>query len=81
MASNATELQHVLVTDDDQGPVLAIATWFMMTVMALAVVARVTIKVAVRRELRMEDFSVMAALVGLMMMHFIRDHGLTDACM
>jgi hypothetical protein len=81
MESNATELQHVLVTDDDQGPVLAIATWFMMTVMALAVVARVTIKVAVRRELRMEDFSVMAALVGLMMMHFTRDHGLTDACM
>jgi len=78
MASNATKLQHVLVTDDDQGPVLAVVTWFMMTVMALAVVARVTIKVAVRRELKMEDFSVIAALVGPMAMHFTRNHGLTD---
>jgi hypothetical protein len=65
MASNATALGHVLVTGDDQGPVLAIVTWFMMTVMALAVVARVTIKLTVRRGLKMEDFSVIAALVSL----------------
>lgn len=71
MASNATQFDHVLVTDDDQGPVLAIVTWFLMTVMALAVVARVTIKLAIRRELKIEDFSVMAALVGLKKMHFV----------
>jgi hypothetical protein len=56
---------HVLVTHDNHGPILAICTWFMMTVMVLAVIARVTIKVLVRRQLRVEDFSVMAALVSL----------------
>jgi len=74
MASNATQFEHVLVTDDDQGPVLAIVTWFLMTVMALAVIARVTIKLAVRHELKIEDFSVMAALVGLMTMHFVMNY-------
>jgi hypothetical protein len=74
MASNATQFEHVLVTDDDQGPVLAIVTWFLMTVMALAVIARVTIKLAVRRELKIEDFSVMAALVGPVTMHFIMNY-------
>jgi hypothetical protein len=64
MATNQT-MDHVLVTDDNHGPLLAICTWFMMTVMVLAVIARVTIKVAVRRELKIEDFSVMAALVSL----------------
>jgi hypothetical protein len=64
MATNQT-MDHVLVTDDNHGPILAICTWFMVTVMVLAVIARVTIKVAVRRELKVEDFSVMAALVSL----------------
>jgi hypothetical protein len=64
MATNQT-MDHVLVTGDDQGPILAIATWFAMTVMALAVAARVTIQITVRRKLRIEDFSVMAALVRL----------------
>lgn len=64
MATNQT-MNHVLVTDDDRGPILAICTWFMMTVMVLAVIARVTIRVTVRRGLMIDDFSVMAALVRL----------------
>src|SRR5271156_1900133 len=64
MATNQT-MNHVLVTDDNRGPILAICTWFMMTVMVLAVIARVTIKVTVRPGLKIEDWSVMAALVRL----------------
>jgi hypothetical protein len=63
MANQTTD--HILITDDDQGPILAIATWFLVTVMALAVAARVTIKIVVRRQLKIEDFSVMVALVRL----------------
>jgi hypothetical protein len=73
MASNATQFSHVLVTDDDQGPVLAIVTWFLMTVMALAVIAQVTIKLSIRRGLTMEDFSAMTALVGLVTMPFAKN--------
>lgn len=62
-------MDHVLITDDDQGPILAIATWFLLTVMVLAVAARVTIKIVVRRQLKIEDFSVTAALVRLKTMH------------
>ena len=60
----------MLVTNDDQGPVLAIVTWFRMTAMALAVIAQVTIKLSIRRGLTMEDFSAMTALVGLVTMPF-----------
>lgn len=66
MASNSKD--HVLVTEDNQGPILAICTWFVMTVMILAVAARVTIQVAVRRKLKIEDYAVMVALVRLAMM-------------
>jgi hypothetical protein len=69
MATNQT-MNHVLITDDDQGPILAIATWFLLTVMVLAVIARVTIKIAVRRQLKIEDFSIMAALVRLKKRYF-----------
>jgi hypothetical protein len=70
MTTNQTT-DHVLITHDDQGPILAIATWFLLTVMFLAVAARMTIKIAVRRQLKIEDYSVMAALVRLKAMHVI----------
>ena len=64
MATNQT-MDHVQVTDDNHGPILAICTWFMMTVMILAVIARVTIKATVRREIKIDDYSIMVALVRL----------------
>ena len=62
MATSQTN--HVLVTDDDHGPILAVVTWFLMTVMILAVLARVTIKLVIRRAVGVEDYLIVAALVS-----------------
>ena len=62
MATN--QGNHIMVTDDDHGPILAIATWFLMTVMILAVFARVTIKLAIRHAVGFEDYLITAALVS-----------------
>jgi hypothetical protein len=56
---------HVLVTADNIGPVLAIVTWFLLTMMIVAIFFRMVIKRFVRRRLTSDDYPVCAALVRL----------------
>lgn len=62
MATNTTD--RVVVTADDKGPIIAIAVWFPMVVMIMAVILRVTIKLRIRRAMGSEDYTITAALVS-----------------
>lgn len=64
MAENSGNDNQVKVTPDDVGPVIAIATWFVMIMMILSVLFRVVIKLYVRRRLYLDDYMVCGALVS-----------------
>ena len=51
-----------VITVDNQGPLLAIATEFALTIMALAVVTKIALNLTIRRILRVEDFLIITTL-------------------
>jgi hypothetical protein len=54
---------QVHITPNDQGPLLAIITWFFMVMMILAVIFRLAVKLGIRGNLKFDDFVLCAALV------------------
>lgn len=61
----ATGNRNAVVTPDDHGPVVAIATWFLMVSMILAVLIRVAIRLIITRAPGREDTTIVAAMVLL----------------
>ncbi|MCJ1373577.1 hypothetical protein MMC20_004805 [Loxospora ochrophaea] len=57
---------HATVTPDDHGPLVAIATWFLMVAMIMAVFIRVAIRFVITRAPGTEDATIFVAmLVGV----------------
>lgn len=69
--------RYAVVTPDDHGPVVAIATWFLMVSMILSVLIRVAIRLVITRAPGREDITIVGAMV-LPFTSFkrIRDHTL-----
>jgi hypothetical protein len=57
------DLAQVTITADNQGPLLAIATWFLMVTMILAVIFRVAIRLINTSAPGIEDTTISLALV------------------
>jgi hypothetical protein len=57
---------QVQITADDMGPLLAIITWVFMTMMILAVIFRLIVKLGIRGSLKWDDYAVCAALVSFL---------------
>ena len=55
--------QNAFVTPDDHGPILGIVTLFLMVMLVLAVLMRLTIKYLIRRALTGEDGLVAITMV------------------
>ena len=54
---------HATVTPDDHGPLVAIATWFLMVAMIMAVFIRVAIRFVITRAPGTEDATIFVAMV------------------
>lgn len=52
-----------VVTADDHGPLVALATWFLMVSMILAVLIRVAIRLVITRAPGREDATIVGAMV------------------
>jgi len=60
------ERRQPVVTPDDHGPLVAVATWFLMVALVLSVMIRVAIRFFITRALGKEDATcVIAALLGV----------------
>jgi hypothetical protein len=57
--------RRVMITDDNVGPILAIVTWFLMTMMILAVIILSTIQIVIRHSFSKEDYWIGGAMVGI----------------
>lgn len=57
--------RKVTVTSNNHGPIIAIATWFLMVAMTLAVIIRLAIKRFIRGSLSADDYTVSVSLVRL----------------
>jgi hypothetical protein len=55
---------QVQMTADDMGPLLAIITWVFMTMMILAVLFRLVVKLGIRGSLKWDDYAICVSLVG-----------------
>ena len=60
--------EQVRVTADDHGPILAIVTWLMMVVLIVAVLMRLTIRIAKTRSLASDDWVIAAAMVQVLVL-------------
>jgi hypothetical protein len=63
-STKPTDNRHALVTDNNHGPVLSIATWFLMVVMILAVILRVAIRMTTAHVNGKDDAICIAAMVS-----------------
>jgi hypothetical protein len=57
--------RHAVVTDDDHGPILQIAMWFLMVAMILMTLLRLAIRFAAARDLGLDDAICVLAMVRL----------------
>ena len=56
-------LRNATVTPDDHGPLVAIATWFLMVAMILSVLIRVAVRFIITRHSGREDALTVVAMV------------------
>lgn len=57
--------RHAVVTNDDHGPILQIAIWFLMVAMILMTLLRLAIRFAASRDLGLDDAICVLAMVSL----------------
>jgi hypothetical protein len=53
----------VVVTPDDHGPEIAVATWFPIVIVVVSILIRLAIRMWVKRSWGLDDFLILIAMV------------------